>query len=442
MFTNIRPLAAILAAAALADGHMIMQSPKPFGLPGLDNSPLTAGNYPCKVKGDPATFYAGDLENTMAIGETQTLSFKGLAVHGGGSCQLALTDDLQPSVSTSWKVIQSIQGGCPSKNGNSPDTYDFTIPEGIAPGKYVFAWTWISKESGTGEFYMNCGPVTVTGGKSKRFDNETQAMVARDAQFPELFVANLADINDCKSELSSDVRYPEPGPDAKSYGTPKLANVKGQNCVPKGVKVGTGGGGNADGGTNKAGPSAAPPSSGAGAPASRSLPVSFITRPASGGGSKTTAASVATSTRASSTTAAKSSVETDVCTPSKTGPRATAVASSSTSTHSPISSTTRLSSLSTSASSSSTPSSSSSTPSSPSSTVSAPPATSSGAAGAQTGPCSQEGMFNCIGGTSYQQCASGSWSSVLQLAPSVKCKEGMSTTLWPRDESPHSPDPT
>ncbi|KAI1439546.1 hypothetical protein F5Y02DRAFT_423883 [Annulohypoxylon stygium] len=93
----------ILASTAV-EAHMIMANPKPFGGPDLDNSPLTSSNFPCKLKGDPATFYKTDgLDNTMAAGETQTLSFKGSAVHGGGSCQLAITKDMQPSVSTSWQ---------------------------------------------------------------------------------------------------------------------------------------------------------------------------------------------------------------------------------------------------------------------------------------------------------------------------------------------------
>ena len=150
MFNNFYTAAAAAAVFfATANGHMIMKSPKPFGGSSLDNSPLTSANYPCEVTGDKAAFYSTEgLDNTMAIGEKQTLSFTGSAVHGGGSCQLAITEDMQPSASTSWQVILSIEGGCPSKDGQGPSEYEFVIPEGIAPGPKVFQWSWISKLAG------------------------------------------------------------------------------------------------------------------------------------------------------------------------------------------------------------------------------------------------------------------------------------------------------
>ncbi|KAI1758981.1 hypothetical protein GGR53DRAFT_524226 [Hypoxylon sp. FL1150] len=385
----------------MAQGHMIMQHPKPFGGPDLDNSPLTSGNYPCKLKGDPATFYKDDLGNTIAIGETQQVSFKGSATHGGGSCQLAVTDDLQPSVSTSWKVIQSIEGGCPTKEGSDPSTYDFTIPDGIAPGKYVFAWTWVSKLAGQPEYYMNCAPLTVTGGK-KRSANETGPTTGGNS-FPELFVANLADINDCKTEPSTDVQYPDPGSNVKKYGTPKLAPVTGQNCVPKGAKSGGSSGSGSIAGGSKAGPAATPgsaaalPSTPAGA--TKALPTAFITSVVSG-----TGASPSTPTATPSSTV---DVE-PISTPSE--PASSSSASSPKVVPSPTSAT------------------------APASTST--PAGGSSSAGALTGACTEEGTFNCIDGTSYQQCASGSWSVIMQMASTVKCAPGKSTTLFARDNSP------
>ena len=121
----------ILSAAALlgsaVNGHMIMKTPTPFGGSSLDNSPLTSSNYPCKVTSDPSSFYSGTTATEMAIGETQTLSFTGSAVHGGGSCQLAVTSDAAPDASTNWQVILSIESGCPSTDGTAASTYDFTI---------------------------------------------------------------------------------------------------------------------------------------------------------------------------------------------------------------------------------------------------------------------------------------------------------------------------
>ncbi|KAF3063814.1 putative dna-directed rna polymerase protein [Daldinia childiae] len=418
MFMKYSSIAAALAQLlAISNGHMIMQTPKPFGGPDLDNSPLTAGNFPCKLKGDPATFYStSGLDNTMAVGESQSLSFKGSAVHGGGSCQLAITKDLQPSASTSWQVILSIEGGCPSKSGQGPDTYDFKIPDGVAPGKYVFAWTWISKLAGQPEYYMNCAPITVTGGKSKRSDNETMELFPRDGQFPELFVGNLADINSCKTEPSTDPQYPDPGPNVIRPGSNnKFAKVQGENCVPKGAKSGGssgsadpagqntpnngGNGGGNDSGNGNGGSSTAAPSSSA-APVTSAAPGSFITVAPVGG---------------SSSAAAPQS--------SSAAPVVSSPASSAATT------------LSTSVVSSAVSSAVPAPVSSASPAGSAPPSTGS-PSGGLTGPCTSEGMFNCIGGTAYQQCASGSWSTVMQMAPTVKCAEGQTMTLWGRDETP------
>ncbi|KAI1642537.1 uncharacterized protein F4817DRAFT_320730 [Daldinia loculata] len=405
---------------AISNGHMIMQTPKPFGGPDLDNSPLTAGNFPCKLKGDPATFYStSGLDNTMAVGESQSLSFKGSAVHGGGSCQLAITKDLQPSVSTSWQVILSIEGGCPSKSGQGPDTYDFKIPDGVAPGKYVFAWTWISKLAGQPEYYMNCAPITVTGGKSKRSNNETMELFTRDGQFPELFVGNLADINSCKTEPSTDPQYPDPGPNVIRPGSNNnFAKIQGDNCVPKGAKSGgssgsadpagqntpnsgVNGGGN-DSGNGNVGSSAAGPSSSA-APATSAAPSnSFVTVVPVGSGGSSSAAATQSSSAAPVVSSPVSSAATSVATPVVSSAVSSAVPA-------PVSSA--------------------------SPAGSAPPSTGS-PSGGLTGPCTSEGMFNCIGGTAYQQCASGSWSTVMQMAPGVKCAEGQTMTLWGRDETP------
>jgi hypothetical protein len=58
-----------------------------------------------------------------------------------------------------------------------------------------------------------------------------------------------------------------------------------------------------------------------------------------------------------------------------------------------------------------------------------PAATPAGAIAPQT-PCTDEGMWNCIGGTQFQRCASGLWSPVQNMASGTACKPGLSTTLW------------
>ena len=154
MFTP-QALVALAAAptlfSSLVSGHMIMATPKPFGNP--DNSPLSSSgaNFPCKSTGS-ASFYSGVSNPPMPAGSTQTLSFTGSAIHGGGSCQVALTKDKAPTASSSWQVILSIEGGCPGVD--SPSTFKYQIPSSMAAGDYVLAWTWISKLAGQPEYYM------------------------------------------------------------------------------------------------------------------------------------------------------------------------------------------------------------------------------------------------------------------------------------------------
>lgn len=162
MFGTANALAAAAAVSLLTGGaqaHMIMKTPAPFGGASLDNSPLT-NNFPCKVTGDAAAFFdrSTTKPTAMGVGETQTLSFKGSAVHGGGSCQLAVTADKVPSKASKWQVILSLEGGCPSKDGSGPSEYDFKIPDQVQPGEYVFAWTWISKLAGQPEVSYNPPP--------------------------------------------------------------------------------------------------------------------------------------------------------------------------------------------------------------------------------------------------------------------------------------------
>ena len=116
---NMSPIVKTLLAASVVTmlsatscrAHMLMASPPPYGSP--DNSPLNAdgSNFPCK-----ATSNTGATITNMAIDSPQTLSFKGEAVHGGGSCQVSLTTDNPATKNSRWMVIHSIEGGCPAKN--------------------------------------------------------------------------------------------------------------------------------------------------------------------------------------------------------------------------------------------------------------------------------------------------------------------------------------
>ncbi|KKY32071.1 putative glycoside hydrolase [Diaporthe ampelina] len=366
MMLSASNIAAVLALSGATSAHMIMANPKPYGSP--DNSPLTASNYPCKLSGDPATFYSTDgLSNTATAGESVKMSFTGSAVHGGGSCQVALSTDMQPSASTRWSVILSIEGGCPSKDGSSPSEYDVKIPADIPAGDYSYAWTWTSKLSGQPEYYMNCAPLTIQGGSGskRRAMNIHQRADALDA-YPPLAVYNLADINSCKSVLSSSPQYPVPGDNVEKLATsdPAFADITGDNCFATGV---TYDGSSSSGGSSDSGSSSG--SSGSG----------------SGSGSATTPAA------APSATGSPSGFATSVA-PATTSAAAAAPA---------------------------TPTGSGSS-------------SGSGSSGSSTGGGScTEGQSECSSdGTSYKMCvAGGEWSASMSVAAGTKCTPGTSSSL-------------
>ncbi|KAJ5976455.1 hypothetical protein N7481_010162 [Penicillium waksmanii] len=189
-----------------------MTSPEPYGKDTLNNSPLAAdgSDFPCKLR--QGSFQAPSHENVYHIGDNQTVRLIGSATHGGGSCQISLTTDLEPSKNSKWNVIKSFEGGCPSDvsrnlNGMWNTDHDlelpFTIPEGIQPGKYTLAWTWFNK-LGNREMYMNCAPITVTNAPL----DPPSRNVADAPAFPSMFVAN---INGCMTTEGVDISFPEPG---------------------------------------------------------------------------------------------------------------------------------------------------------------------------------------------------------------------------------------
>src|ERR1700761_9063860 len=104
---TVKALAGLLFAASV-NAHMNMAVPVPFSYEKVkeDKAPITAQQYPCKTQ------YGFDITqmNNMAVGEDQTLSFDGSAVHGGGSCQLSITTDKVPTASSKFKVIMSMEG--------------------------------------------------------------------------------------------------------------------------------------------------------------------------------------------------------------------------------------------------------------------------------------------------------------------------------------------
>lgn len=190
--------------------HMLLRSPVPFARYN-GNGPLqrSGTDYPCMLGAGP---YTPSGRNIYAIGSTQTLKFTGSSVHGGGSCQLSVTEGSSPTSSSVFRVIHSIVGGCPSRTANenlkgdasldTPDTYNFTVPQ-IPPNNYTFAWTWFNK-IGAREMYMNCAPIEIVGqGGSSSVING----------LPEIFKANVYNIgaDTCTTDEGVDIEFPDPG---------------------------------------------------------------------------------------------------------------------------------------------------------------------------------------------------------------------------------------
>ena len=378
-------LAAVLCLARVGSAHMMMSTPVPYGKSTLNNSPLDAAgsDFPCKQR--TGVYDAEGASNTMALGSSQPLSFIGSATHGGGSCQVSITYDQNPTKSSTFKVIHSIEGGCPIKgvagnNGDSasavdPDTYSFTVPSSLPTGTATLAWTWFNK-IGNREMYMNCAPVTITGSSSKRSEDEdlmsrniTQLMERDTAAFnalPDMFVANVG--NGCGTVDSTDLAFPAPGDsvekDGMSTATPVAPTGSCQSAVA-GAAATTGGSGSE----------------------ATSAPVASSSAPALSGGVFATVAS-SPSTQASATAA-----------PAAPSSAAASPVASAASSAAPVAS--------------------------PASTGT----TGSGSAIAAGTACTTEGMWNCIGGTSFQQCASGTWSAVEQVAAGTTCTSGQTMAI-------------
>ncbi|KAK4985706.1 hypothetical protein LTR50_005798 [Elasticomyces elasticus] len=98
-------------------------------------------------------------------------------------------------------------------------------------GQYTLAWTWFNK-IGNREIYMNCAPITVTGGGSDTSVYE---------KLPDMFVVNLPR-EQCASVEGEDFVFPSPG---DSVETP-LSTALGSSTVGTGcaavTKLGAGAG--------------------------------------------------------------------------------------------------------------------------------------------------------------------------------------------------------
>jgi hypothetical protein len=230
---------AVFGFASYASAHMKMSKPIPYANTQLDNSSLKGdgSDFPCKMIFDATT-----LATSMALGSTQPLEFIGGATHGGGSCQVSITYDNPPTKDSIFKVIHSIEGGCPTRNnaGNigsnasaaDPDTYSFTIPTNLPTRKATLAWTWFNK-IGNREMYMNCAPIDITGGSSKRSNlvRDIEQIMGRDQAaynaLPNMFTTNILNIgsDSCGTLEGVDTLFPNPGSSVDQLG--KQTSLKG-----------------------------------------------------------------------------------------------------------------------------------------------------------------------------------------------------------------------
>lgn len=394
-------LLASRAHADLSRRHVQLVTPQPFAWDqyGPTNPLATDGSdYPCKVpQGD--AFRVADDDNgdngvtEVVIGEAQEVSFAGWAVHGGGSCQFALAEGQAPTRDTPWKVIHSIEGGCPKANvsGNlpedqDPDTYAFRVPDDFAPGNYTFAWTWVNRIAAEPEFYMNCAPITVKAAatttegistrrknveerRRRRYDQVQQHPGRRDTTkyYPDLFLANIGDAsNGCTTADALDeqvaIQFPYPGDSVTHPNGPE--KLYKQPC---------------DGNTRNAG--------------------STATAAATNGGGSSSQPSTTTTTGSSPSAVVVSSSSSST----PVGTAATSVSSQGT-----LSETSRAASTSTSSAAAST--------------------------GTSTldSPCT-DGHLLCVDGTQFSTCTGETWDTPQDLAQNTTCVEegesiGLDTT--------------
>ncbi|KAJ1337939.1 hypothetical protein MN608_00796 [Microdochium nivale] len=392
----------VAALAGSAAGHIAIVKPAPLRSKenphsgnAIDydiNSPLSdMSQFPCKG----ALKYLGQPEGasveTYAPGGSYDMVIGTGAAHNGGSCQISLSYDQGKT----FTVIKSIIGNCPAPGAS----YKFTVPSDAPQGEAVFSWSWNNK-SGNREFYQNCAVVTIAGGAQKRSEDLVGRAIAFSAR-PQIFVSNLGG-EFCTPE-NIDVVYPETGPDVER-NTNSPGNAK--KCSGGEIPGGSGG--------SPAPTSAAPPAAPTSAPAQPAPPAGPTSAPAQPAPQPTAVLPpggvfVTVPPSAPAVPAPTSSATTMVT-------QTSAVASA------PVVSATPTSV--------SPPPAATSGGTAPPAPSSAPPA--GGVSGGLTGPCANEGNWNCIGGSSFQRCASGAWSATIPMAAGTTCKAGVSSTLVTR----------
>ncbi|TRM65078.1 hypothetical protein BD626DRAFT_490835 [Schizophyllum amplum] len=263
----IRAFATLQSSVVVA--HMMMTDPPPLRSQYNEystnadydmTSPLASdgSNYPCKG-------YLDDTDGKEAVatwkaGSSQSVTLEGSATHGGGSCQLSISED----DGASFKVIKSFEGGCPTEG---PDTLNVDVPSDVSSGTRVLAWTW-NNQIGNREYYMNCAMITIEDGGSG-LDS-----------YPDVFVAQLSSINSCTVAEGVDVLYPSPGDQVeREDGDSNLGDPTG-DCGPVSSSSGSSSSGGSSSGSSSSssdGSSTASGESSAGEPSTTSQITSSAT---------------------------------------------------------------------------------------------------------------------------------------------------------------------
>lgn len=199
--------------------------PWPCGQPDWSNTnPLhdDGSNFPCKHYHRDSNPSEWRFTADYIAGEDYSITFDGTATHLGGSCQLSLSYD----EGKTFRVIKSIEGGCPLTTG-----YNFTIPAIAATSQAaIFSWTWFNRE-GFREMYQNCVPVQIRR-RSPGPGNTLQHL-------PLIYECNIG--NNCRTLEYRRLCFPNPGPvlEVGNDQNPNGETIIGEVC-PRGQKY-TGG---------------------------------------------------------------------------------------------------------------------------------------------------------------------------------------------------------
>ena len=270
----------------------------------------------------------------------------------------------------------------------TPFSPNFTIPDSFQAGEYTIAWTWFNR-LGNREMYMNCAPITITeSSSSSKRSGSAEIEEQSPEDFPPLFIAN---INGCLTKESYAIRFLYPGYTVDYLGLEEnLIGCDDDICFSGSAIWGKGG-------YSSTGDSVL-------SAKTSSSAKSFTT--ATDFKLYTTADSAAESLVSGSLISNAANYSTECASSTKTTPIVpTSVVSVGIPTvHDPNCS------ISVSRSSSNT----------------------------LVGSCFEEGIWNCIEGTSWQRCAGGIWTPKQPMADGTECTPGLSKDIFIKSAPPRA----